>query len=96
MECTPLHKLLVVDVIPLVTGSRDVLAEGFAARPEPHQVLLKMGYFCQWLEITGNYYTAAIAGSALQGDRSECCGRGGEVGRWRLEVVRWGGGDWRL
>ena len=53
----PFKKILVCDVIPKLLTCNDIIVDKLARADQQHTVSLKTGHFCQWLELSTNFYT---------------------------------------
>ncbi|KAI6654264.1 Integrator complex subunit 10-like [Oopsacas minuta] len=54
----PFKKILVCDIIPKLLACNDIIVDKPIIRAEQQQnISLKTGHFCQWLELSTNFYT---------------------------------------
>ena len=54
----PFKKILVCDVIPKLLACNDIIVDKPIVRADQQQnISLKTGHFCQWLELSTNFYT---------------------------------------
>ncbi|XP_064407226.1 integrator complex subunit 10-like isoform X1 [Halichondria panicea] len=77
MADDPYKELLVRDVIPTLTESREIQIERPISRSDGQTVILKTSHLCQWLESVAAYFTTVTAQSQTASRDHPCAGRAG-------------------